>query len=75
MKEQDNTGERYGYTKVKLRLDDAVVISEEIFLYSILSMIAEVGGYVGLFLGVSVYQLTEFSHYVFRLYAKTQQKY
>ena len=27
-------------------------------LYSVLSMIAEIGGYVGLFLGVSVKQIT-----------------
>ena len=75
LKDQNNTHEPYGYTKVRLYLDDGVVMSEEIFLYSILTMIAEVGGYVGLFLGVSVYQLAELSHYVFKLCAKTQQKY
>ena len=71
LNEHDNH-KRYGYTEVKLQLEDGVVMSEEIFLYSILSMIAEVGGYVGLFLGVSVYQLTELPHYLFKLCDKTR---
>jgi hypothetical protein len=33
-----------------------VVVNEELFLYTFLSMVAEVGGYVGLLLGVSFLQ-------------------
>lgn len=44
--------------KITLFLKDTVRTTNEIFLYSVLSLIAEVGGYVGLFLGVSVNQIS-----------------
>ena len=33
--------------------------TKEYYLYSLLSMVAEIGGYVGLLLGVSLFKLTE----------------
>ncbi len=42
----------------KLLFEDRVKTIKSYYLYSFLSLIAEIGGYVGLFLGVSVYQLT-----------------
>ena len=48
---------RKGYTTIVLNMNEKVLISEEVFLYSGLSLIAEVGGYVGLFLGISINQI------------------
>ena len=45
-------------TKITLNLKEDVKITDEYFLYSGLSLIAEIGGYVGLFLGVSVKQIS-----------------
>ena len=42
----------------RLLFEDRVKTIKSYYLYSFLSLIAEIGGYVGLFLGVSVYQLT-----------------
>ena len=39
-------------------MNEEVLTSSEVFLYSVLSLIAEVGGYVGLFLGISVNQIS-----------------
>ena len=47
-----------GYTRLVLNLNENVLVSEEVFLYSGLSLIAEVGSYIGLFLGVSVNQVS-----------------
>ena len=46
-------GKRKGYTKMTLKVNVKVTTSREVFLYSGLSLLAEIGGYVGLFLGVS----------------------
>lgn len=36
-----------------------ILANEELYLYSFLNLAAEVGGYVGLLLGVSLLQLSE----------------
>lgn len=41
-----------------------VTIFQAKYDYSFESMIAEIGGYVGLFLGVSVYQITGLIDYI-----------
>ena len=62
MGESLNTHGRYKkttkWTKMSLHLNEEVIVSEEVFLYDGLSLIAEIGGYVGLFLGVSVNQIS-----------------
>ena len=50
--------EYYGNGFVYIKLKENIQVFEAQYLYSILSMIAEVGGYVGLFLGVSVNQIS-----------------
>ena len=50
--------------KVTLVLKNTVRTTKEIYLYSGLSLIAEVGGYVGLFLGVSVNQISNLVDYL-----------
>ena len=45
--------------KVRIYVTENIEVKEAYKLYSILSMIAEVGGYVGLFLGVSVNQASQ----------------
>jgi len=39
-------------------------VTTEYFLYSPLSMIAEIGGYVGLLIGISLFNLTDFLNFV-----------
>ena len=48
----------YGYGQVSIKLKKNIQVFEAQYLYSILSMMAEVGGYVGLFLGISVNQVS-----------------
>ena len=52
------TSEVDGYGKVMITLKENIQVIEAYYLYSGLSLIAEVGGYVGLFLGVSVNQVS-----------------
>ena len=55
---------------MRLILKDDVLLSEEHFLYSPLSLIAEVGGYVGLFLGVSVKQFSTMMELLFNRFKR-----
>ena len=59
-----------GKSEMRLILKDDVLLSEEHFLYSPLSLIAEVGGYVGLFLGVSVKQFSTMMELLFNRFKK-----
>ena len=43
---------------VTIKFKEHIKVVEAYHLYSLLSMIAEVGGYVGLFLGISVNQIS-----------------
>ena len=54
-----------GYTQIRLNLKDRVLITEEIPLYSGLSLISEIGGNVGLFLGISVNQVSNLLETIF----------
>ena len=42
-----------------IKLKENIEVKEAYYLYSGLSLIAEIGGYVGLFLGVSINQVSE----------------
>ena len=44
---------------IKFHFPESIKAHTAYFAYSILSLIAEVGGYVGLFLGWSIYQITD----------------
>ena len=46
-----------------LDFNERIKITKAYYLYSGLSLIAEIGGYVGLFLGVSVIQITNLINY------------
>ena len=55
--------------RIYINLDDKVGLYESFFVYSGLSLIAEIGGYVGLFLGVSLnqfYKVYEFIKFHFQ---------
>ena len=43
--------------KMEISTRENIKVTEAKLLYSVLSMIAEIGGYVGLFLGVSINQI------------------
>ena len=72
--QNDNRWKSKGYTRMTLNLNDDVRISEEVFLYTGLSLIAEVGGYVGLFLGVSINQISTLLEMLFDRYAARYKK-
>ena len=51
-------GETYKYAEVYLKFEQLIKETKSYYAYSGLSLIAEIGGYVGLFLGISINQLT-----------------
>ena len=51
-------GETYNYAEVYLKFEQLIKETKSYYAYSGLSLIAEIGGYVGLFLGISINQLT-----------------
>ena len=59
-----NTGKQIHIIKlepkmIQLMFPESIEIQSAFYVYQELSLIAEVGGYVGLFLGYSVYQITD----------------
>jgi hypothetical protein len=44
--------------KMYIKMQEQIKVTTTHYIYSELSLIAEIGGYVGLFLGVSIYQFT-----------------
>ena len=65
IKTEDKTQKKWKYngeyvsnSYMVISLKENIKMTEAHMLYSLLSMIAEIGGYVGLFLGVSVKQST-----------------
>ena len=53
------------YSALKFVFPDRVTVVKSCHLYSGLSMIAEIGGYFGLFLGVSINQVTQLTSRLF----------
>ena len=51
--------------EVKINFKEYIKVTEAYYLYTTLTLIAEVGGYVGLFLGVSVNQVSELLNTMF----------
>ena len=51
-------------TLLKIKMNEHIKVTEEQYLYSGLSLIAEIGGYVGLFLGVSVNQIIDLVDFI-----------
>ena len=51
-------------TKVEINFEKVIKVTKGYYAYSELSLIAEIGGYVGLFLGVSVNQITNLIEYL-----------
>ena len=51
-------GPTYKYAEVYMKFEQLIKETKSYYAYSGLSLIAEIGGYVGLFLGVSINQLT-----------------
>ena len=49
-----------------VKLQDLITVTDDQYAYTWLSLVAEVGGYVGLFLGFSVYQVTDVIDGLFR---------
>ena len=51
-------------TLLKVKMNEHIKVTDEQYLYSGLSLIAEIGGYVGLFLGVSVNQIIDLVDFI-----------
>ena len=45
--------------RIEVRFKELISVSQDQYSYLWLNLVAEVGGYVGLFLGFSVFQLTD----------------
>ena len=56
---------------IHLKFEDTIKKIQGYYLYSVLSLIAEIGGYVGLFLGVSFYQITEIFDHILNKISQT----
>ena len=58
----------YDYTTLSMEFPKFVRVSRSTYSYTLLELIAEVGGYVGLFLGVSINQVSDlFKHMVTKI--------
>ena len=55
---QESDSEDLEYAQIILRFEQLIKETKSYYTYSGLSLIAEIGGYVGLFLGISINQLT-----------------
>ena len=65
----EDTGDQFGFggppsSTVNLNFEEIISVSEDYYVYSAISLIAETGGYVGLFLGVSVNQLFDLIDFI-----------
>ena len=57
----------YGYqssASVEIEFEDIIKVTRDYYIYTEISLIAEIGGYVGLFLGVSVNQVTNLMDFI-----------
>lgn len=54
------------YGKIRLDFEKTIKVVKSDYSYPSLTMIGEIGGYVGLFLGVSILQVTEIVNYFCR---------
>ena len=52
-------------------MKNTVKVTQSKFLYDGLSLMAEIGGYVGLFLGISVVHINEMLHKVWKSFRLT----
>ena len=52
-------GRAIKHSQLKIHFEEIIKVTNGYYLYSGLSLIAEIGGYVGQFLGVSVNQITD----------------
>ena len=58
---------------MEINFKSSIKVTQSHYLYSGLSMVAEIGGYVGLFLGVSINQISDiFKYLVGKLVAKNK---
>ena len=48
-----------GGNQLVIKFYETIMVTEDHYVYGWLNLVAEVGGYVGLFLGISVYQFTD----------------
>ena len=47
------------FTQITIKFHELIAVSKDQYSYIWLNLIAEIGGYVGLFLGFSVFQITD----------------
>ena len=56
--------------KIKIYFQENIMVTRAYYTYSGLSLIAEIGGYVGLFLGVSINQMANLFDVLFNAFRK-----
>ena len=52
------------YAMVTIFFEEFIRVTRDYYTYTEISLIAEIGGYVGLFLGVSVNQVTNLMNFI-----------
>ena len=52
------------YALVQIEFEDIIKVTRDYYIYTEISLIAEIGGYVGLFLGVSINQVTNLMDFI-----------
>ena len=52
------------YSSVLIYFEENIKVTRDYYIYTKINLIAEIGGYVGLFLGVSVNQLTNLIDFI-----------
>ena len=60
----------YANAQLSINFKENIKVNTSYFVYSGLTLIAEIGGYVGLFLGVSINQVTNLIEWIFTLIKK-----
>ena len=55
---------------VQFILNDVIKVQTSFWSYSIISLLAEVGGYVGLLLGISLLDITKIVNHFSRMYSE-----
>ena len=60
----------YANGQLSINFKENIKVNTSYFVYSGLTLIAEIGGYVGLFLGVSINQVTNLIEWIFTLIKK-----
>ena len=70
IKKASISGKNEPLSYLSINFKENIKVNTSYYVYSGLTLIAEIGGYVGLFLGVSINQITNLIEWIFTLIKK-----